>query len=359
MAISQVIKFGGKPDDLVWKYGDENITATSRLIVDDTHEAILVVNGIAADLFRGGDHTLSVPNLPIINKIISIPTGGENPFPCKVFYVNKVHQMELLWGTQGSPITLNDPEYDIFLHVMMRGAATIAVEDSRKFLLKLVGFRSTFTNADLMSKFKTLISAHVKNEISKMMIQEKVGFFTMNANLVEVSEKVKATLDQLFEEYGVAVQYFTVEGIDVPEKDYAYIQAAKERNVGRRIEGYTWEAEQQMNIAKTFAANEGMASMGGMMGGMMGGAMMGNAVSDMTRAAMTTGQMAQAPAAAPVEAAPAAPVAGKFCKECGAPVNPGAKFCSNCGTPQSNSCPQCGNPVDAGSKFCSNCGQRL
>ena len=352
MAISQVITFNGQPHDLVWKYGNESITSTSRLIVDETHEALLVVNGMAADLFRGGDHTLSLPNIPIVNQILKIPTGGVDPFPCKVFFINKVHQLEMLWGTQGSPITLEDPDYQIFLHVMLRGAVAFSVEDSRKFMLKLVGFRSNFTNEELVSKFKTMISAHVKDAISKIMINDRVGFFRLNANLMDVSARVKEGLDQIFEDYGVYIQHFTIEGIDVPEKDYNFIQAAKERRAGRIIEGYSWQEEKQMDIAKTFAGNEASAGMGGM----MGGAMMGSTVSDLTRSAMTAGQMPQIQAG--MASAASAP-AGRFCKDCGAPVNPGAKFCSGCGAPQASVCPQCGNPVDAGSRFCSNCGQRL
>ena len=84
MAISQVIKFEGGPNDLVWKYAGEEFNATSQLIVDETHQALLVVNGQAADLFGPGRHTLSVPNIPFVKRIINIPTGGESPFPCKV-----------------------------------------------------------------------------------------------------------------------------------------------------------------------------------------------------------------------------------------------------------------------------------
>ena len=97
MAISDVIKFGGTADDLVWKYSGEEFNATSQLIVDETHQALLVVNGQAADLFGAGRHTLSVPNIPLVKKIISIPTGGISPFNCKVIYITQVHQMDILW----------------------------------------------------------------------------------------------------------------------------------------------------------------------------------------------------------------------------------------------------------------------
>lgn len=183
--IFSVIKFEGSPDQLIWKSPIENFNTTSQLIVDETHEALLVVNGNAADLFGPGSHTLSVPNIPILKSIVSILTGGEIPFPCKVFYINKVHQMELLWGTQG-PIALEDPLYDIFLHVMLRGAMSVSVEDSRKFMLKLVGFRQSFDATTLISKFRGIISSHVKDCISKIMINGKLSYFMMNANLMEV-----------------------------------------------------------------------------------------------------------------------------------------------------------------------------
>lgn len=111
MAIAEVIKFEGPQDALVWKFPIEDFNATSQLIVDETHEALLVVNGNAADLFTAGRRTLSVPNIPIARTLIEIPTGGNSPFPCKVFFINKVHAMDLLWGTQG-PIALEDMLYD-------------------------------------------------------------------------------------------------------------------------------------------------------------------------------------------------------------------------------------------------------
>lgn len=175
MAIAEVIKFEGPQDALVWKFPIEDFNATSQLIVDETHEALLVVNGNAADLFTAGRRTLSVPNIPIARTLIEIPTGGNSPFPCKVFFINKVHAMDLLWGTQG-PIALEDPLYDIFMHVMANGSMSVSVENSRKFMLKIVGFRDRFTPDDLIAKFRGIISSHVKDCISKIMINGMLSY---------------------------------------------------------------------------------------------------------------------------------------------------------------------------------------
>lgn len=60
MAISEVIQCSAEAQNyLVWKHPEENFNTTSQLIVDPTHEALLVLNGNAADLFGEGRHTLT------------------------------------------------------------------------------------------------------------------------------------------------------------------------------------------------------------------------------------------------------------------------------------------------------------
>ena len=286
MAIAEVIKFEGPQDALVWKFPVEDFNATSQLIVDETHEALLVVNGNAADLFTAGRRTLSVPNIPIARKLIEIPTGGNSPFPCKVFFISKVHQMDLLWGTQG-PIALEDPLYDIFMHVMANGSMSISVDNSRKFVLKMVGFRDNFSNDELISKFRGIISSHVKDCISKIMINGMLSYFMMNAHLFELSGVIKERLDAIFEEYGIKIQYFNMETIEVPEADYQKVSEAKERRTSRMIEGYTWQEERQMMIAEKFAGNEGtMGNVGGAVGGFMMGGAMGGSIVDIARNAL-------------------------------------------------------------------------
>lgn len=401
MPISSVIKFQGNPDDLVWKSPIEDFNTTSQLIVDETHEALLVVNGNAADLFGPGHHTLDVPNIPILRTFINIPTGGETPFPCKVFYINKVHQMDLLWGTQGA-IALEDPLYDIFMHVMLRGSLSLSVEESRKFMLKIVGFRSSFNADSLVAKFRGIISSNVKDCISKIMINGKLSYFMMNANLAEVSEVVQERLTQIFEDYGVAVQFFNIESIEVPEKDYAAITDAKNKRSSRIIQGYTWQEERQAMIMEKFASNEGsMGAMGGMMGGAMGGIMMGGTISELARDALSPDRIPKSPPPKDVSQAtkpmgdtstasvrnilggggqsgaqggvpafdvdsdfsagspPAPAPGGKFCPNCGTPIQGAPKFCPECGAKLARVCPNCGAPIEGNPKFCGECGTKL
>lgn len=388
MAIAEVIKFEGSQDALVWKFPIEDFNATSQLIVDETHEALLVVNGNAADLFTAGRRTLSVPNIPIARTLIEIPTGGNSPFPCKVFFINKVHQMDLLWGTQG-PITLEDPLYDIFMHVMANGSMSISVSDSRKFMLKLVGFRDEFDPEDLIAKFRGIISTHVKDCISKIMINGMLSCFMMNVHLFELSSVIKERLDAIFEEYGICIQYFNIETIEVPEADYKKVSEAKERRTSRLIEGYTWQEERQMMIAEKFASNEGMiGNMSGVVGGFMAGGVMGNSIIDIAKNALS-------PENIPTERSPKDAMGTKShigtstmnlnvqnffnqqeeikekqdnnvsqCINCGEELPEGSKFCLNCGEKVEKvdnnmiCCPECGKLVLKG-KFCLECGHKF
>ena len=381
---SQVLQFEGPTDSLVWKNPIEDFNTTSILVVDETHEALLVVNGNACDLFGPGRHVLETPNIPLVKRIINIPTDGQTSFPCKVFFVNKVHQMDMTWGIPGE-ITLNDPVYDIFLHVGMCGSMNFLVNDSRKFMLKMVGFRDAFDAEEMVSKFRGIIKQYVKSYISK------------NENLFEISEVVKEQLRPLFEDYGIEVLQFNIETITVPDEDFDAVKKAKEARASRIIQGYTWQEERQMDIAQTFAGNEGaMGNIGGAVGGFMMGGAFGGSVADIARTALNPENIpSQNPPkdlrnvsspiddrspkpfdvagfmsgyGKPVEKEEVAPVqgasqigVGKFCMKCGHPLNPGARFCEKCGAKieqKNNVCVSCGYEFTNDANFCPNCGTK-
>lgn len=401
MDISQVINFEGSPDQLVWKSPVEDFNTTSILIVPETHVALLVVSGNACDLFPAGRHTLETPNIPLVKKIINIPTNGKTSFPCKVFYINKVHQMDITWGIPGE-ITLNDPLYDIFLHIGMCGNMNFRINDdgARQFMLKLVGFRDDFDADEMVGKFRGIIKQYVKSAISKIMNVGKVSYFDMNENLFEISDVVKEQLIPIFIDYGIDVLQFNIESITVPDEDFEAVKRAKERNTARKIEGINIHEENQYEILKTAAGNTGaMGSMSGAVGGFMMGGAFGGSIADMARSAFNNnggvsnenhtqpvkvgsngsgpfdvagfmsnytnnGGARSAETNAPTTQINAEPPkmtsGGKFCNNCGHPLAPGAKFCDECGTKVQvgNTCSNCGYVFTTDMKFCPECGTK-
>lgn len=392
MALLETIKFEGPQDALVWRNSGKeyliDVNAGSQLIVDEFYEAILFANGNALDLFKPGRHTLVTQNIPLLKAQYEKLTT-KTPFPCKVYFINKVHQLELKWGTQGA-IAVDDPVYNIFLHVGCCGTMSIRIADSRKFLLKFVGNKETFTNNDLIANMRGIISSRVKDYISKIMILGSVSFFVMNAKMFDIGEMVMQQLQPIFDGYGLEVLLFNIETIDVPREDYNELQAAKQRGAGRVAEGTTWDKERMYQVLQAAAENEGMA--GNMMGASMGlgmgagmGVPMGQAMGNITNSVfgsvngespiggtqntnepprtvnnqnsgkeLNVGDFLNGKATHPQGN-------GTFCPGCGQQVAPGSRFCNHCGAKLETKafCPACGAEIAAGSAFCSSCGNKL
>ncbi|MDZ4169613.1 MAG: SPFH domain-containing protein [Coriobacteriia bacterium] len=397
MPVADIIQFQGPIDSLVWKSPVENFNSTTQLIVDETHEAIVMIEG-RTEIYAEGRHTLASPNIPGAEPIQRLATGGDTPFTCKVFFVDKVHAMDLRWGTS-APIEVEDPVYKILIHVMMNGSMGFVIDDSMKFVRKFTGFQTQFDSEALVKKFRGIISTFVKDCIARMMTEGGIGYYGINAYLRDIGDLLGSHLVKQFDDYGIRLTYFNVEDIQTPAADTAVLAQAKARQAGRVVEGYSWQQEQQAEIAKGVANNQG--SMGDVMGaaaGFMVGGAMGGTVADVARSVLSdswnksdsplkgdpdasaggqstpkppTGRFdvqgiydgrdkAEAKPEAEAQEDDSAPAPSANCLFCGKPLAPGASFCGYCGKPQGRTCDACGATVtQPGQKFCGTCGGPL
>lgn len=172
MALFNVIKYDGGPDVFAWKHPNQELGTWTQLIVSESQEAVLFKSGKALDVFQAGRHTLDTANIPLLNKIINLPFGGRSPFTAEVWYVNKVNSLDVKWGTN-TPIQLQDPKYDVFVPVRAFGQFGIRIEDSKKFLVKLVGTLPVFDQSSLVKYFRGLYLTKVKDSISSYLIKKR------------------------------------------------------------------------------------------------------------------------------------------------------------------------------------------
>lgn len=103
MAIVDVVKYNGEPDVFAWKYPNEELGTWTQLIVNESQEAVLFKGGKALDVFASGRHTLETANIPLLRSIVNLPFGGRSSFTAEVWYINKIHSLDIKWGTP-SPI---------------------------------------------------------------------------------------------------------------------------------------------------------------------------------------------------------------------------------------------------------------
>ena len=165
MAIVEVIKFEGTPDMFAWKYPNEEISTWSQLVVLESQEAVLFKDGRAYDVFSSGRYTLDTKNIPLLNKVINLPFGGESPFTAEIWFVNKEHSLDIKWGTP-TPIQFQDPRYKVFVPIRSYGQFGVQIEDAKQFLIKLVGTLTVFDKANLVRYFRGLYLARAKDAIS-------------------------------------------------------------------------------------------------------------------------------------------------------------------------------------------------
>lgn len=136
--IADIIKYEGDNSTFVWKHPCEDFNTTTQLIVHESQEAILFLNGQALDLFGPGRHTLETQNIPLLCRVINIPTGGESAFHCEIYFINKTEQMAIRWGTD-SKVQYVEPTYKFPISIGTSGEMSLSLDDSRKLLIKLVG----------------------------------------------------------------------------------------------------------------------------------------------------------------------------------------------------------------------------
>ncbi len=222
MKLIDVIKSNSDNQTLIWKVPEEDFNTGSNLIVEESQEAILFLNGQVLDTFGPGKYSLKTQNIPLLNKIINIPTDGVSPFHCKVYYVNKTEQMNIPWGTD-SKFIYSDPNYNNYpFELGASGKFSLRVGNSRKLLLKLVGTEFYPEQGKLSDYFKPLIMMQVKLLLPHILQDMKIPIFFIDQYLIDFSENLQAQLFSYFDDYGIKLTNFYITQLVKPESDPVY-----------------------------------------------------------------------------------------------------------------------------------------
>ena len=317
--IVDVIQYEGDNSTFVWKHPCEDFNTGTQLIVHESQEAVFFSNGQALDLFGPGRYTLETENIPLLRRLQNIPTGGETPFHCEVYFINKTEQMAIRWGTD-SKVQYVEPTYKFPISIGASGEMSLCVDDSRKLLVKLVGTEHGLDRQQLTTYFRGILMMRVKTYIAQSMRENAINIFEIDEKLESFSADMHQRLIPDFLDYGVQLKRFFVTTIVKPDGDpqyekfkelhfrqYADIAEAKLRQqtnliyaqteaqkvvidsqaqaTKRAQEGYTYAQERGFDVAEKVAENEAvgqftnmgvglgtMAGVGGAVGGMVGGA---------------------------------------------------------------------------------------
>ncbi len=416
--IVQIIQYEGDNSTFIWKHPCEDFHTGSQLVVHESQEAVFFMNGQALDSFGPGRHTLTTQNMPIAGGFFRRASGDETPFHCEVYFINKTEQMAIKWGTD-TKMEYVEPTYGFPLQLGACGEMNVRLEDGRKLLVKVVGTERSFTQAQLVQKFRAFLMIRLKPYLVSLIKENRISVFEIDEHLQTISEALRTALVPDFQDYGLSLERFFVTTVIKPEEDknyrrfkeihfrqYADVAEARLRQqVGvidqqtaaqkmvieaqgiaqkRALEGYTYQDERGFDVAERVAGNQAVGqftnlgvgmgmitgiggTVGGQVGGILQNALAPKATTPGPASAQASGKCAKCGAVLPEGAKfclecgekVIAPAAAVTCPKCGAKVQ-GGKFCPECGAPLTPPvCPKCGKEVLPGAKFCPECGEKL
>ena len=289
---ADVIKNTGPGELLIWRQPEEDFNTNSTLIVMPGEEAIFIKGGTVEQTFENGTYKLTTENYPFISKLRNAFTGGISTFNCVVYFVRKAHSEEILWGTD-SPIQVRDKMLGIATKLKARGAYKIQIDNPVKFLEKLIGNNVPFQLQEELTKyFINEFQSKIKSSITRAANESTQELLGIEARLDEFADAISPFMQETLSDYGLKLVKFSIAAINIDDDElrrrYDEIgmdAIAKMRNAQADksvmgILGDDWAKQQQVDILKGIANNEGgggIASAGAGLGmGIAAGGVFGN-----------------------------------------------------------------------------------
>ena len=340
-------------DTLVYKYplnDRDEIMNSSTLVVRPSQVALFVHKGQVCDIFAPGTYTLSTENIPIITKLLALPTGFDSPVKAEVYYINTKQMPGIKWGT-ANPIMMRDADFGT-VRIRAFGVFAIKVENAKKFMEELFGTNPIYRTGDVCEFAKPMVIQAFTDAVA----ESKISALDLAANYKEFSQTIVDTSIEDFEKFGLKLCSIVIENISLPQEvEKALDERSKLGILDDKMGTYTqYQAANAMRDAAKNPNGNNMAGMGvGLSAGMAVGGMFGNAMAGV--------QPAQDKKTGLSKPASETSSETRECVSCHASILKGVKFCPECGAkqPTAKFCPNCGTKVNDTSKFCPECGEKI
>lgn len=297
MAIANVVKWEVNPAQLAHEFETDDIRLGSQLVVYPSQTALFVKGGRVLGEFESGTYTLKTENLPLLNKLVNLPFGGDSPFQAQVWFVNRISILDCKWGTP-SPIQIEDPKYGVIVPIRAFGQYGFHISDPRLFMEKFVGNMSSFTTAKLTDYFRGVILSKLTAIISQKLYDDQLSIINIATHVESISSYAFERLAEVFAAYGVELEMFQAIAITVNESDPSFQRLKETKDALARINimGHdNYRMERSFNVLDSAASNEGGAV--GSAVGIGAGLGLGQQIGAMASQNINTGANNQAPAA--------------------------------------------------------------
>ena len=275
MALIQVIKYEAEDDNMfVWKYPSDQIRLGAQLIVNEGQKAIFVKGGQALDIFEPGTFTLTTGNIPLIDKLINLPFGGDTPFAAEIWYINTTVKRDLTWGTP-SPIPLMDSNLGFPVSARSFGKWGARIIDVRSFVTQIVGSQSFADATKINDYFIGEIIQSLTSNLSSAITSGQTSILQISSFLTPLSKSSADLIKMEFDKFGVELVNFNIESINIPTDELKRIQdvfakTLEAKELSKVNVGAGFSAIKSFEVLNNAAENPSEGSIGGMLGAGIG-----------------------------------------------------------------------------------------
>jgi membrane protease subunit (stomatin/prohibitin family) len=199
-------------ETIVWKFPryQNEIKMGAKLTVRESQVAVFMNEGVIADVFLPGMHTLSTQNMPILSTLKGWKYAFNSPFKADVFFVSAQQFLNQKWGTK-HPVIVRDAEFGP-VRLRAFGAYAFRVTDAKQFIKEVSATNPEFETVDILDQMRNIISSKGMDVVAS----SGIGLLDMTANYEDVSKLVFEKIQPDFNELGLTLTKFLVENISVP-----------------------------------------------------------------------------------------------------------------------------------------------
>ncbi|MFA5905719.1 MAG: SPFH domain-containing protein [Desulfobacula sp.] len=337
--------------------GSAEIKFGAQMIVRENQAGIFFYNGKAIHVFGPGRHTLKTGNIPILNKILSIPWGLTSPLRAEAYFINMKIFPDLKWGTR-DPVAFKDNELGL-IRLRAFGMFNIRVIQPLLFINSLIGTVDRFTTADI----EEYLGRVIVSRLNDYMGENLDTILNLPGKYEAWAAGLKKNLRDEFSRFGLGLNDLFISSITPPEEvqklmdDRSALGLFKDMNKLMQLKAAT--------AMEKAAENTGTSGQGMGMG-------LGFMIPSMVSKMMDDKSLPKCPDCSRdiPEDAGFCPFCGhqimvfSQCVKCKKNLPPNAGFCPRCGTKTGAEksprfCSACGSENLMDSNYCNHCGERL
>lgn len=265
--------------ELVHRFPEQGIgdyRIGSQVIVRESQAVVFFRDGQALDVFRGGRHTITTANVPLLINLIGKAFNDRTPFPAEVYFVSMKEFANEKWGTP-QPIIVRNPGMGLGVALLQGfGTYSFQVKDPQQFVTQVVGAQGAYRTVDIEERLKTMLLATLSDTLGETTAVKSV--VDLIGLTEEVGAAVRAKAQDDFEALGLTLKSFYIGNLKPSSKS-----AQELRDMGM-LDMATYTQLQAADAMRDAASNPSGGA--GLTAGIGAGMGIGNLMQQATSGAM-------------------------------------------------------------------------